>query len=839
MAEPTMRGWSLSYEDFDPSQEALREALTTLGNGYIGTRGAAEEADADDIHYPGTYLAGGYNRLETEVAGRMIENEDLVNFPNWLSVKIRPDTGDWFNLMAMEVLSYRQELHLDEGILERTIRFRDPQERETTLRSQRLVHMGQPHYAAIRIDLVAENWSGKVHVHSALDGRVINHGVPRYRQLNSQHLEPLGTGLIEGEGISLHVQTTQSQIRMAQAARTRVYEGGRPVRLERHVTEEPGYVCEELAFHVGESQPITIEKSVAVFTSRDSGITECLQEARNSILALKRFDHLKASHVQAWRHIWRRCDVVVEGDEEVQMLVRLHMFHILQTVSPNTRDLDFSVPARGLHGEAYRGHVFWDELFVFPVLNLHLPEITRAMLLYRYRRLPAARWAASQEGLAGAMFPWQSGSNGREESQLLHLNPKSGRWLPDDSRLQRHVNLAIAYNVWRYFETTDDLEFLSLYGAELLLDIARFWSSMATYNDGLDRYEIAGVMGPDEYHERYPDARSPGFRNNAYTNVMVAWLMERALRVLDLLDDVRTQELIERLDLGPAEIGRWREMSGKMHVPFHGEGIISQFEGYDELEEFDWDGYREKYGNIQRLDRILEAEGDTPNRYKLSKQADVVMLFYLLSEQEIEEVFGRLGHSIDRQQIRRNIEYYMHRTSHGSTLSQIVHAAVLARIDPEESWERFMAALRSDLQDIQGGTTAEGIHTGVMAGTVDILERVACGLTVDDGIVWLDPRLPEQLTSLTTHVRAHRQRLEVHITRDRVRVASRKGRAEHVRFGLGGEVYTLAPGESKELLLGSDDGGVPEAPGTEGSEETVTQAEAEAERDPETVEIAE
>lgn len=144
-----------------------------------------------------------------------------------------------------------------------------------------------------------------------------------------------------------------------------------------------------------------------------------------------------------------------------------------------------------------------------------------------------------------------------------------------------------------------------------------------------------------------------------------------------------------------------------------------------------------------------------------------------------------------------------------------------------------MTALRSDLQDVQGGTTAEGIHTGVMAGTVDILERVACGLTVDDGVVWLDPRLPEQLTSLTTKVRAHRQRLEVHITRDRVRVASRKGRAEHARFGLGGEVYTLAPGETKELLLGPDGGGVAEALGDEGVEDTAPEA------DPDVIEVAE
>ena len=154
--------------------------------------------------------------------------------------------------------------------------------------------------------------------------------------------------------------------------------------------------------------------------------------------------------------------MVVEGDTpETQLAIRLHVFHLLQTVSPNTLDLDVGVPARGLHGEAYRGHVFWDELFVFPYLNLHQPQLTRSLLLYRWRRLPEARQAAVEDGHLGAMYPWQSGSNGREETQVVHFNPLSGRWLTDASHLQRHVNLAVAYSFWKYFQATADLEFMA------------------------------------------------------------------------------------------------------------------------------------------------------------------------------------------------------------------------------------------------------------------------------------------------------------------------------------------------------------------------------------------
>ena len=187
------------------------------------------------------------------------------------------------------------------------------------------------------------------------------------------------------------------------------------------------------------------------------------------------------------------------------------------------------------------------------------------------------------------MYPWQSGSDGSEESQTLHLNPQSGRWTPDNTRLQRHVNAAIAYNVWQYYQVTGDWEFLS------------FWASIATYNRTIDRYEILGVMGPDEYHDRYPDSTEPGLNNNAYTNIIAAWVMCRALDVLEMLSGDRRTELRKVLHISREEAQLWEAISHKMRVVFHDGEIISQFEGYDQLEEFDWERYRRKYGNIPRL----------------------------------------------------------------------------------------------------------------------------------------------------------------------------------------------------------------------------------------------
>ena len=280
------------------------------------------------------------------------------------------------------------------------------------------------------------------------------------------------------------------------------------------------------------------------------------------------------------------------------------------------------------------------------------------------------------------MFPWQSGTEGREETQVVHLNPLSGRWEADLSHNQRHVNAAIFYNVWHYYQVTEDLAFLGSYGAELMLEIARFWASIARFDPERGRYEIHGVMGPDEFHEKYPGAERGGLRNNAYTNVMVAWLCGIAVEVLSLVPAHSAETLRERLGIEDDEVSRWDDMSRRMFVPFHEDGIISQFEGYEQLEELDWAAYREKYGNIQRLDRILRAEGDDPNRYKVSKQADTVMLFFLFAPDELHGLFERLGYGYGADTLRKNVAYYDQRTSHGSTLSFVTYAGALRGARP-------------------------------------------------------------------------------------------------------------------------------------------------------------
>jgi trehalose/maltose hydrolase-like predicted phosphorylase len=789
-------GFLLAYDGFDPGAEGLREALTSTGNGYLCTRGAAEWEDADGVHYPGTYAHGGYNRETTMMGGLPVLNEDLVNLPNWLVLELRIEGEDAIRLDDVELLGYRHEYDIRNATVRRRLRFRDRSGRETTLTSRRFVSMADPHHAGIEWTLVPVNWSGHVEVISALDARVTNSGVARYRQLEGRHLNPVSPRTFGAEVIAIKAETRQSNLYISQATRTRVFHAGDQLPATRTLHQMEDYIQQVAAFDVRQGEATRVEKMVAFYTSRDPAVSDTLVRAARSAARHSDFSAAFERHSAAWDELWRTCDARVPGNEQVELLLRLHIAHLLQVCSPHTADLDAGLPARGLNGEAYRGHVFWDEVYAFPFFNVRLPEVTRGLLMYRYRRIGEARAAAREAGFRGAMFPWQSGSEGIEETQRVHLNPLSGRWEPDLSRNQRHVNAAIFFNIWNYFQATHDHAFLESHGAEIMLEIARFWASIAHFNPERERYEIHGVMGPDEFHEKYPGARQGGLRNNAYTNVMVAWLSDIAAKLPSLLSASSAEGLRARLGIGDDELALWQDMSRRMFVPFDEDGIISQFEGWADLEELDWDAYRAKYESIQRLDRILRAEGDEPDRYKIAKQADTVMLFFLFSGAELREIFQRLGYQYHPDTAARNIAYYDRRTSHGSTLSFVTHAGVLAALDPESSWDRFLVALRSDVDDIQGGTTKEGIHLGVMAGTLDVVQRYYAGAQIRDSVLYFDPRLPSALGGLSFPIQFRETPILVTLGGGQLTLAVHPDGASHpIQAGVNGDVRELRPGD--------------------------------------------
>ncbi len=751
----------LEYFDYDPQKERSREALLTIGNGYFGTRGAMEEADANVVNYPGTYIAGVYNRLSTRIVGKDIENEDFVNCPNWLPVRFKIEDGPWIDLNKVEILKIQRTLNFKTGLLTRKMTIKDEEGNISRVESERFASMDNPHIAALRYRVIPQNYSGNITFMSALNGAIENEGVERYKSLQSKHLQPMEQGS-DGEIAYLKVKTVQSDIEISESARLRLTKNGKFIDDDLAHSTELGMVFSFGDQHIEQGDVFQMEKIVAVFTTR---------EERNSLISslsvaktAGTFDDLLKASAARYQKIWDEIDIRIEGNRLSQKLLRMHLYHLMVSASPHNEKLDASVTARGLHGEAYRGHIFWDELFILPFYDIHFPKTARSLLLYRYQRLDKAREYARQHGYKGAMFPWQSGSDGSEETQTIHLNPVSGEWGADYSSLQRHVSLAVAYNVWQYFHITNDKEFLEQYGLEIILEVCRFWESKAEWDEKTGRYSIAGVMGPDEFHEKYPGTEKGGLKDNAYTNIMVAWLFKTAGKLLDEISTEANDRLAKSIAFKEEELSRWDEIRKKLRLVISAEGIIAQYDGYFELKELDWETYRKKYGNVYRMDRLLKAEGKSADEYKVAKQADMLMTFYNLEKAEVDTLLSDMGYHLPEDYLQKNLKYYLARTSHGSTLSRVVHAQLAQMTgDKALSWKLYSDALSSDYNDIQGGTTGEGIHAGVMAGTIMIALNTYGGINLKKEQLEIHPALPENWEKLSCRLQFKGKRYAVKV----------------------------------------------------------------------------
>ncbi|MDY6793213.1 MAG: beta-phosphoglucomutase family hydrolase [Thermodesulfobacteriota bacterium] len=794
-------GWNLTYSDFKFKEEKLRETLTTVGNGYLGTRGCFEGEKASEIHYPGTYIAGIYNKPPTRIQGRNIYNNDFVNCPNWLLIEFAIGTGKYISPMKMEMLSYTHSLNMREGVTQRSMVCKDGLGRILKIKTQRLASMANPHLCAMQYEITPVNFSHTIRLRSSIDGNIINDGVARYRDLYANHLSGVSSGKSKGM-IFLHVQTNRSKYQIVMSAKTNLYENKQKISADKSIQQQKSSIAENLTINAKENHTYTLEKLVSIYTSLDKNISNPAKSSKQILATVKSFKDIYAPHKKAWKRLWDKADIKISGDRFAQKAVRLHTYHLLVAASLHNKDIDAGITARGLHGEAYRGHVFWDELYILPFYNLHFPEISRALLMYRYHRLDAAKKYARENGYQGAMYPWQTADDGSEETQEVHYNPQNDSWGPDLSRRQRHVSIAVFYNVWRYVFETSDRIFLKDYGAEMMIEIARFWASIATYDS--NKYHISGVMGPDEFHEKLPGSKEDGIKDNAYTNVMTVWLLQKAIDTVEGLSAKSFARLAKKTGFKKSEMERWKEITRKMNVILTDNNIISQFEGYLGLKELDWDAYRKKYGNIHRLDRILKAEGDSPDFYKVSKQADTLMMFYVLAPEEIVHILKRLGYRVNDavELLKVNYDYYEKRTSHGSTLSKVVHAVISSYIHASDTpWEWFMEALKSDIFDTQGGTTIEGIHCGVMAGTLDVVMKYFAGIDTSSPILKVDPNLPEHWSHLTFRICHQKKWYHFALSRNRVKITAEGKGKNKVSVNITGNKLKLTPGKARRVKM--------------------------------------
>jgi len=790
MAEPNTP-CQIVFDHYDRADERRREALLALGNGVLSWRASAPEASvqsrADQSeHYAGFYRAGWYDEAPREVNGESVHMGALVNLPDPFGLSFALEDGDWFSLDRVEVKHYRQALNLDDGVLERRLDFRIAAHRVRLL-ERRLVSMATPNLAVLRWELQLPPGL-RLRLRAVLDGGVRNAGVSRNRAYEGRRLQHVAFDQDEAGTAALSARLHDHRRRLAMATQIRAPE----LQMQWRAITHEQRLMQQAECRVPDDGRLTIEKYAVVLIDdeRPAADEDARYEALRQ-LPIESYEHLEQASAEAWQKLWQG-HALASGDPELQRTLHFHAFHLLQTVSPHSVGRDLGFPPRGWM-EGYYGQVFWDELFAYPVVATHWPQLARSLLDYRYARLDKARERARRVGLRGAMFPWRSARTGEEETPPWQCNPMSGRWMADHTRLQRHIGSAVAYDAWQLYLATGDDALLAGPVSELIVEVARFWASIAQFDASRQRYLICGVIGPDEYHNSYPDAAEPGLNNNTYTNLMAAWTLDRAQQVLTLLSESDADALRQRLTLEPDEPEHWQVVAEGLYLPFVDDQLLSQFEGFDRLEapSQEW-----LHGDRPRLDWMLEARHDSCDRYQLTKQADVLMAYYLLPRQTLQRMLERLGYPHDDASARRTLAYHLARITHESSLSKVVCAGALAVIDREASWSYFEQALQTDLGSPGNGGTQEGVHLGAMCGSLDVLQRHYMGVQLELDGLHLYPSPPALLPPVSLSLLFRQERLHLRLANGSLEVRADADNANPVPLHYAQGMRQLAPGEA-------------------------------------------
>ncbi len=700
--------WTLIEPHFDPEQLHARETVFTIGNGHLGTRGSFEEGYPQAL--PATLIHGVYGDVP-------VVYTELANCPDWLSLAVIVN-GERFRLDRGEIIHYERQLDLQHGVLNRSVRWRSPTGHTVDLRFERFASLANRQVLGLRCQITPVDFDGTIEVQSSINGYPQNQGF--------DHWERLDQGQVE-QGIWLQMRTRSSRIELGMAAKMAVI----GIDTAWQVTNTPGYPTRSIVFSATAGQTISVEKIVTVFTSQE--VKMPVQAAQDKLASLPSYPILFTAHQQAWQEVWQHSDIEIGGNSQAQLAVRYNLFQLFIGASPDNKRV--SIPAKTLSGFGYRGHIFWDtEIFILPFFTFTQPAIASNLLTYRYHTLGGARRKAKHSGYQGAMFAWESAVTGDE------VTP---RWsMPNDPYAEDvriwcrdreiHISADITYAIWQYWQATGDDIWLRDYGAEIILDTALFWMSRLEWNAQQKRYELCGVIGADEYHEQV--------NNNAFTNRMVQWHLEKAIVVYEWLQQIfpdRAAALAQELQITSAQILLWQTAIAHMHILYDTEtGLIEQFEGFFQLQDINLGDYEPR---VQSMQAILGI--DETNHHQVLKQPDVLMLLYLMR--------GTQAFPYSYDVLQKNWDYYAPRTdiTYGSSLGPAIHAILAADLGAADPYQQFMQAALVDLADTRGNT-GDGIHAAAAGGIWQAVVFGFGGIQLKDSGPVATPHLPATWTRL-------------------------------------------------------------------------------------------
>lgn len=679
--------WLMVEGEFEMVREHEIESLFAVGNGYVGTRGSL--AEGSPLSAPATFVAGvfqcptGWNAVP-----------ELVRGVEWIRLRASLD-GRSLAMDPRAHLEQRRVLDLRQAILWREWRHRDPVGRTTCVRGLRLASLADRHVLLQSVTLTPENYGGHLAIEAALECAATAAVVP-------------------GEPLTVVSTPPGSDVQMAFTIASRLVLPDRRT-LPQRLAQAPDGPVERWELELDVGRTYRLDRIVVVYTSRDRSDPVAAAREHGAHVAAAGAEAIVDAHVDAWDARWNAADVMVDGDLGAQRALRFAVYHLVSAANPE--DEHASIGARTLTGGSYKGHVFWDtEIFMLPFFTFTDPPAARALLMYRFHTLPAARAKAAQRGFRGALYAWESTDTGAETTPPYVVLPDGTVERVLAGEQEHHVSADVAYAVWQYWQATADARFLLDAGAEIVLDTARFWASRVE-RGGDDRFHIRGVIGPDEYHV--------GVDDDAYTNGMAQWNLERGAELAALLAarwPERWAALAERLALAPHEPREWERIAAAMYTGLDPRTeLFEQFQGYFALEEIDLRAFEPRSAPLEVLLGPPRLQ-----RSKIVKQADVVMLVYLLWDRFPARVR------------EKNFRHYEPRTAHGSSLSPAIHAAVAARLgDVPLAAAYFRRAAEIDLANNMGNA-AGGVHGAALGGLWQAAVMGFGGMTVagDRPVFW-------------------------------------------------------------------------------------------------------
>jgi trehalose/maltose hydrolase-like predicted phosphorylase len=729
--------WLLAEEGFTLAREHEVESLLAIANGYVGNRGSL--AEGSRLSAPATFGAGifEYNSRAGVVPG-------LFVLPDWTGIQVWVE-GEPLSMHQGEVLEHRRILDLRCGVLWREWSHRDPSGRTTRLVSFRLASLADRHLLLQSMFFIPENFSGEIRLEAAIEV------APNVQSFAPSEEWKTRRDATRTNVLPLALRSPGSGVIVAFAAASQfTTHGSDPSSREIEMVERR--ITERFSVNAEMAAEYRLDRVICMYTSRDvpDPIEASIMRVNRVLSAGTR--SALAAHRSAWEARWQSADVQIEGDDFIQRALRFAEYHLIAAANPD--DDRVSIGARALTGEAYKGHVFWDtEIYMVPFYTFTAPHSARALLMYRYHTLPAARDKARAFGFRGAMYPWESADSGEETTPRHVIGPDGVVIRVLNGDMEVHISADVAYAVWQYFHVTGDDDFFLNAGAEMILETARFWASRGRIEDDA-LFHIRGVIGPDEYHENVDDS--------AYTNLMARWNLRRGVDTARILKerwpDVWRQ-LSHRLEISAEELNSWEEVANSIFTGFDATtGVFEQFRGYYQKEALDLRAYEPRN---TALDVILGHE--SIQRTNVVKQADVVMAMYLLWDELPAAVRGA------------NFRYYEPRTGHGSSLSPSIHALVAARLgDLPLAGKYLRQAAEIDLGNNMGNA-AGGVHAAAIGGLWQAVVFGFAGMEVRADGVRFSPNLLPHWRRLAFPVQWRGRKLRVTIGLNRVHVMVEEG----------------------------------------------------------------